>query len=378
MYSTLRIVITALFMLLVVAANSQSSDSLQISLLTVGPGKTVESHFGHSAVRVSIPSQKKDIVYNYGTFDFEAPGFLMKFLRGKLPYSLSVGRYSRFLQRYHSQNRFVQEQILDLSPGAKEQVLAYLDRNRLPENREYMYDFFFDNCSSRIMDVLQTSVPGITIDTTSKQELTFRQMLHPYLEELPWTRLGIDLVIGSRADVATTVDDQLFLPDHLAVWMDKVRLNGEQVAQPIYDVIQTREEKKTFSIPPLPTFGFLAVLLGLLTFWKSRWARSFARLCLGFIGVGGLVLMFMWFFTDHGATKYNYNVFWLSPLYLLVALKYYRKLTWVLIGIGVLILLLSLLNLGPQDFASPLLQLFVIATALVYQYLMSKESPLKA
>src|SRR5690606_6140033 len=153
--------------------------------------------------------------YNYGTFNSFTEGFIVKFLRGKLPYTLTVNTYGNFLREYNYYERAVIEQIFALSPQEKVAVIQFLRNNAKPENAEYMYDFFFDNCSSRVTDVLEASLDR-NIIYPDDDGLTYRQMIQASLVRWPWTRFGIDLIIGSKADQLTGIRGQMFLPDHLS------------------------------------------------------------------------------------------------------------------------------------------------------------------
>jgi len=137
------------------------TDSAKVSLLTCSPGSELYSKFGHSAIRVYDPYEGTDIVFNYGLFDFNTPNFYLKFIRGKLPYQLGIQRFYNFMWDYQSEGRKVVETPLMLDLAAQRKLLDFLEYNYRPENRQYPYDFFFDNCASRIRDVVEQS-PGLT------------------------------------------------------------------------------------------------------------------------------------------------------------------------------------------------------------------------
>ena len=130
------------------------SEAAQISVLTCGAGQELYTAFGHSAFRVQDPIQEIDVVYNYGTFDFRAPNFYTNFARGRLIYTLSRQRFENFLYEYEYEKRWVKEQILDLDQQQKNALIVFLENNYLPENRDYRYDFLYDNCSTKLPDVL--------------------------------------------------------------------------------------------------------------------------------------------------------------------------------------------------------------------------------
>ncbi|HNE28922.1 MAG TPA: DUF4105 domain-containing protein, partial [Saprospiraceae bacterium] len=196
-----------LLLVLPLTAGSQSaafplSDSSFISLITAAPGEELYSTFGHSALRVKDPARNFDRCYNYGTFDFDQPNFYLNFCRGKLLYYLNVERRRDFEYEYLMDRRTLREQTLDLDASQKQQLFDLLQENALPQNREYKYDFFYDNCATRIRDIVEKALLyQVFFDsTTTKKGTTMRQLLKPYLLDKPWTRFGIDLILGQAAD----------------------------------------------------------------------------------------------------------------------------------------------------------------------------------
>lgn len=137
--------------------NAQDSSRLRISLLTCTPGEELYSTFGHSALRVTDSNAVTDLVYNYGTFNFDDEGFYLKFARGKLLYYVSVELFRDFAANYQYENRGITEQVLNLSGEEKIRMRHFLEENLQPQNRYYKYDFFFDNCTTRLREYPQTS-----------------------------------------------------------------------------------------------------------------------------------------------------------------------------------------------------------------------------
>ncbi len=193
------------------------SQEARITLLTCSPGDELYSVFGHSAIRVQDPAYDLDWVFNYGTFDFSDPNFYTNFVKGKLNYILSVSEYHHFEYSYAMENRWIWEQELNITPYEKQYLFDSLRINRLPENRYYLYDFFFDNCATRIRDIFTEALErDILYDYQGlEQGQTFRELLMPYLAEKPWAKLGINLGLGLPADKRATPWDYMFLPDHM-------------------------------------------------------------------------------------------------------------------------------------------------------------------
>ena len=169
-----------LYILFVLASVTHAQDfgpNTKISLLTFGPGNDLYSKFGHSAIRLNDPSQGLDLSYNYGTFDFDTPNFYGKFVRGKLDYILSVDRTAPLLRYYKRTGREVIEQDIILDEVAVQGIAAFLIDNYKPENRTYKYDFFYDNCATRLRDIIEDQLKGQMvykeISMTSKQCFAF-------------------------------------------------------------------------------------------------------------------------------------------------------------------------------------------------------------
>ena len=131
------------------------SDSSRVTLLTVAPGDELYSAFGHTGIRVTDYKNNFDVVFNYGTFDFNQPGFYTNFIKGKMRYMISTDRFDNFMDAYIYEKRSVTEQELNLTTSDKQKIFAFLYNNALPENREYYYDFFWDNCATRPRDVFE-------------------------------------------------------------------------------------------------------------------------------------------------------------------------------------------------------------------------------
>ena len=242
-----RLIILIGILLSPLVSIGQISSSTQISLLTCDPGDALYSTFGHSAIRVFDPNQDLDIVYNYGTFDFDEPNFYTKFLRGKLLYKLSRYGYSSFLNEYHREKRAIREQVLELDSLQKISFINALEENYKPENQYYLYDFFFDNCSSRIRDLAENHIPGFSYSDTNTEEKTYRQMLDEYLGSKPWSDFGIDLIIGAVADDQADFRSQMFLPDYLHDHLEKGQVNSKNGNSLLitsgYKVLQFENEK---------------------------------------------------------------------------------------------------------------------------------------
>lgn len=320
----MRTFFLSLFLLSLSIGNAQTlSDSAQISLMTVAPGEFVYSTFGHSAIRVKDPQNRFDRCYNYGTFDFEQPNFILKFCQGKLLYNLDIEPYRSFEYGNLRDLRPMQEQVFNMDQTQKQRLFDLLQENYKEENRYYKYDFFYDNCATRIRDILQnTFFFQLQFDTTAlPQGATMRQLLQPYLNEKPWLDFGIDLVLGLPADRRATASNFMFLPDYVHDLLAKAKTN-EGVAlvksnrnipeEPLLNIRQPLSPLDR----PLWIMSFVAVI-GLLSMANPRTERVFDTIFWFVLGAAGLVMVLLWFATDHSATKSNLNILWAWPTHLL-------------------------------------------------------------
>lgn len=304
-----------------------------VSLMTVSPGAELYSTFGHSAIRIFDPSQNVDRIYNYGTFDFDQPNFYINFCRGKLLYVLDVERYKGFERGNAIDDRSMKEQVLELTPLQKERLFNLLEENALAQNRSYKYDFFYDNCATRIRDIVRNALYGqVQFDsTTVASKLTMRQLLRPYLVNHPWTGFGIDLVLGMPTDRVSGAENYMFLPDHLhdafgsATLSEGVNLVGQEFNIPkVYIAGKATEQSP---ITPFISMCLVAVL-GILCMFNAKSNRIFDFIFWFVLGIGGVIVFFLWFLTDHQATKNNLNLFWLLPTHLLVFWRTRKEGLW--------------------------------------------------
>jgi hypothetical protein len=330
-------------MILLAAGSSHAapdSSRLQVSLITCAPGAELYSVFGHTALRIVDSATNTDIIYNYGTFNFDDPDFYSKFVRGKLMYFLSQQSFPDFLYEYAYFKRGVTEQVLQLSQTEKKKIQSSLFENVREENRYYKYDFLYDNCATRLRDIIFRANKDKAFESTAFAEnrATFRDYLHNYLSraEMQWTTLGIDLLLGIGADKTMTIPESMFLPDYLAQGVSQSvqgtakLVERDQVHLPN---AQALPMKLPFWQTPLFFFSFLAFLVILPSFLRSKGMVSFQsimdRIIFVLSGLLGLVLLFMWFGTDHQSFANNINLVWAMPINLLVAFSLNRPRKWL-------------------------------------------------
>lgn len=316
-----------LFLLLVNSATGNPNPALsplaRVSVLTASPGPALYSAFGHNALRVVDPILGIDEVYNYGTFDFDTPNFYLRFLKGQLNYKLSVSSIGQFVFEYQSEGRQVIEQVLNLNPAEVQQIYNFLQVNRLPENAYYLYDFFFDNCATRIRDLVDLKLlPVWPEDPHPGPERSFRNMLNHYIVGTPWARIGIHLVLGMPSDRVATPWEYMFLPDDMKIAFDLATLPD---GRPL--VLHTSELIPLEFLPPSPGWFsptlilWLLVALGVALQWRKPLGRIFDKVFFSVLGIAGFVIFFLWFVSDHTSTDLNLNLLWVLPTHLYFIFK---------------------------------------------------------
>ena len=325
--------------ILAVTGRAQSDSSrLRVSLLTCSPGAELYSTFGHSALRITDSITGTDIVYNYGVFDFYDPDFYIKFVRGKLRYFLDQQAFGDFLYSYSMENRSVSEQVLNLDDTQKRNLQNFLFENLRPENRSYKYDFLFDNCTTRLRDlILRMSGTTLKTDIIRQPGKTFRDHLHHYLDlnRMYWSKLGIDLLLGARLDRPMTNHEAMFLPDFLEIGLDSIRYEKASLVaekKSLFERSVAAGQQQDWIFHPLIILGLFSVLLFILSRHKAEWSRSLLRVgdFLLFLvsGLIGLLLVFMWFGTDHTVCAQNLNLLWAVPTHAAAAFFIRSKSPW--------------------------------------------------
>ena len=346
--------------------NLDGFNNLEVSVLTCGQGDMLYSLFGHSALRIKDSERNYDVVYNWGTFDFDTPGFGIKFLRGQLPYALSVTTYNAFIQEYLRDERDVIEQIIIMSNSEKDALIKNLGVNMIPYNRYYKYDFYFDNCTTRIKDLIEGIKDTLAYGPSIKPEVTFRQLLHENLLGSPWTKFGMDIILGTLSDRQAGVEDQMFLPAYYMNYLSDAESNSEMIVQREDKLLEFDEEstKKQFW-SPFTIFSILLIieLLGFFLFYIAGdrgMLKFFDRLWFILISIACLVFIFMWLATDHLVCRDNWNVLWAAPWALLYfnTNKSLKRLCYILTTLASLAIFSSPLWL-PQYLAP---EVFLIAS----------------
>lgn len=359
---------------IIFSQNITLSNKAEVSILTVGPGDNLSDAFGHSAFRIKDPVNRLDVVYGYGEYDFDTPFFYLKFAQGKLNYLISKTKFNRFYLVYRDYyNRSLKEQVLNLKQNQKQDLYNFLVINYKPENRAYLYDFFFDNCATRIKDVAQKATHNAIDFNTPKNytEASFRDLIQNNLNWNTWGSVGIDMALGAVIDQKATPEEQMFLPENIYRFFESASINNGKPLVKKSTTLFKRKETKTANnilLSPISIFSIIAFVILILTyknFKNNQQSKWLDIILFSITGLAGIIMILLWFATDHSATKTNYNILWAFPLNIFVIGQFIKvkPAKWFVNYIKFLIIMLCLLTLhwviGIQIFAKALLPLLV-------------------
>lgn len=328
------------------------SDQAEVSIITVGPGANLYDCFGHSAFRIKDPAKGLDRAYNYGQFDFSEGGFVAKFSMGVAQYRLGAYPFVNFYNNYVQENRWLTEQVLNLSLEEKQAIYNALETNYLPENRKYIYDPFFDNCATRMRDIVKDVMGDAIIynsDHLTKTS-TIRSLVDENSYNHPWVDLGIDVALGAIIDKTATPEQYMYLPDYvLSAYANATILrNGSSVpavkqTNKLFesDYYEIRQEK----LSPTLVMIVVAVILIIFTvidYLKGSRARFMDFGIMFVTGLFGVFLLFLWFATYHKTTVNNLNILWAFAPNLMVAFYMIKREPpkWVRVYVRFLFILL--------------------------------------
>lgn len=365
-------------------------DSIDVSLLTCGPGDQVWSYYGHTALRIHDKAAGQDIAVNWGMFSFRQSNFVLRFVFGLTDYQMGIVPMNEFIYEYERQGRWIKEQRIVLSPEEKKTLLQAIDKNYLPENRKYRYNFFYDNCTTRARDVIFNAIhktnlrlPEETIATT------YRKEIHKWNESHRWARFGNDLLLGLHSDKAISITEREFLPDNLRQDLD-LTLRIDTVNNPIDNhskkgyialvdtsimiVTPVAEVVSQESVTPRMAAIAIAVVVVLLSVTELCKKKNFwwlDILTLLVTGIPGLVLLAM-VFSLHPTVQFNCQILILNPLNIVFLWHVYKKIRHGLLPSyynywGCLVIAGFLLGLNTQDYAEGM---NILACSLLARYIL--------
>ncbi len=303
-----------------------ATDAPRIGVVTMGPGDVFFERFGHDAIVVDDPALGDAISYNFGFFDLAEPGFVGRFIRGQMQYMLVALPLADDMAYYREVGRGASIQWLDLEPAQARQLAADLAENAKPEHARYGYDYYRDNCATRVRDALDRALGGRLrnqLDGRSTGD-TYRSESLRLASPAPWMWLGFDVALGPFADRPLSRWDQAFLPRRLADDLREVKLaDGGPLVASEQELLPQRQaaepESQARRIMPWLLVGLtLAVLVMVVARRAPRRTAAFAFAFWSLCGVVGLVLALSWAFTEHRALWANRNLLLFNPLCLLL------------------------------------------------------------
>jgi Domain of unknown function (DUF4105) len=302
---------------------SQSSTDTLVYLLTCGPGTETYSIYGHTALRIVMPENKTDTVYNWGVFDFDTPNFTWKFAKGRLDYMLIAESTKSFLSDYYYEKRYVLSQRMNIEPSETRKLVSLINENLKPENIKYRYDFFYDDCSTRIRDLFEKSFGDkLKYPPPELGKIpTFRDMVAKYQNPYPWLKFGVNLIMGSTADKKARFRDRMFLPIDMKDELSKSLIQRSEKRIPLLqnpvallNFEPPSVKQNFFSSPPFVFTLAIILIIILAALIKNRKAiRIMDIIVYAVFSLLAVLMVFFNFFTDHRQMQWNLNIIWLNP-----------------------------------------------------------------
>jgi hypothetical protein len=302
-------------------------DNCTISILTKAPGDEIYSWFGHSSILIEAPTQS--IVYDYGVFSFNSENFYSNFVQGKMDYLLYTSHFDRSLSFSEEENRTVKKLVLDLSNEQKASIISFLNYNSSPENRIYLYDFYKDNCATRIRDIVAWTTDGDFKSWAMNQESdgTFRELSNRALSRNLPIFFALNLIQGHIADSKTTLWDDMYLPSHLESAIkeyDALNSNEEILFQQVGSRFDIIEENNNHTI----LFFIVSLIISLIALIFKRLKRLHNSKIYGIYNiiiitvlmVLSFVMLYLNFFSGIEAGWKNENLIFLNPITTITAL----------------------------------------------------------
>lgn len=316
-------------------------DALEVSLITIGPGAQAYEAFGHNALVIRNRFNGASAAYNYGVFDFDQKNFYWRFIQGRMLYTMDLFAVEPMLADYIANDRTVWEQVLNLSADQKLALLDYLDNNARPQNKDYLYDYYRNNCSTKVRDALDSAgvLDGFIHQQTAAvfPGTTYRWHTRRLTVGTPPLYIALEAVLGRPVDRPISRWEEMFLPDKLRDFIrDATIISTSGQPVPLLKSERLLHRSSRFvdrTAPPNVVWKYLLagmVYAGVLMslgrrLSAGRWARkiwgALAVLWMAVAGFGGAFGIWAWFFTNHSAAAHNENLLSLNvALIALIAL----------------------------------------------------------
>ena len=359
----------------------------EISVVTAGPGTELYEAFGHSAIRIKDPMLQLDLIYNFGMFDFNQPNFYSNFVKGKLLYSLGRYPFEYFLISYQQDKRWVKQQVLNLTQNEKQAFFNYLENNALPQNSDYLYDPYFDNCATKLRDITASILKNKLDfnDENLPKNQSFRQLMNHEIPWNSWGSFGINVALGSKLDQKTTLEETMYLPKYVYKIFknSKITLNGksenlvkkEEILLDFEDLSPKTSVFSPFLIFLL--FSIMGVYITISDVKENKRTKWLDVTIFASTGIIGILIMFLWFFTNHSTTPNNFNFLWAFAPNFFISIQFLKENPpiWISKHAQLLLIFLSFIPiiwlLKIQEFPIPVIPL-VLLLAVRFWFLTHK------
>ena len=385
--SSLKCYILALsamvFSVNLVSSQDDNFNRYEISILSIGEGSSLADAFGHTGIRVKDSVLDNDIVFNYGIYDFNAPNFYSNFVKGRPEYKLGIQNYKNFVKGYFKENRYIIEHQLDFDKNSTLKIIELLIDNL--NNPYYTYDYLRDNCATRVADIIIENTDNKFKDEILKSEaiLSYRDLIHEKINENSWAALGIDLCLGAIIDKKINTRETFFLPENLMNYLDLY--DGDTINRNIiYSPKLKTSYRENLPSPLLINFilSLIIIAITIFNFKNNKWNKSLDTLIFLITGSIGILIIYLWFFSNHFAGAQNFNFVWAFPFNFAMILAIHKNKipNWSIGYIKLLIILIILLFLhwitGVQKYNLTLLPIFV-ALLIRYSFLAHQIKKIK-
>lgn len=320
------ILVFSLFFTNTAKGQTNSNDSVEVSLLTCAPHNEVYSLYGHTALRYHDLRTGEDLAFNYGVFNFKKPFFILRFLFGLTDYELGVIPYDIFREEYRKDGRSIIEQVINLTADEKQKLYEALKVNYRPENRTYRYNYFYDNCTTRARDMIENCINGTVKYATPKEKesnkVTYRQMIHEKNAGHPWAAFGNDLCLGVKADLGTSTRQQQFLPENLMNAFNNAEIitgnNKRPLVKETILAVNATPVQADVEFPLTPSqcsyiLLLVSIIIIIIEIKRRKTLKIWDVLLLTCQGLAGIIILAL-FFSEHPTTSTNLQIFLFNPL----------------------------------------------------------------
>lgn len=326
------------------------ADSIRVSLLTCSPHDEIYSLYGHTAIRYEDKASKTDIVVNYGMFSFKKPFFVARFVLGLTDYEMGIQDFADFCCEYQYFGSQVTQQEINLTPEEKGQLLKALQDN-YANARVYRYNYFYNNCTTKARDIILKSINGkIEYKNAIEKSVSFRDLIHGCNANYSWASFGNDLLLGFKADMQTTREEQQFLPDNLMRDFGQAKIvSADGSARPLVKNTEIIVKGNDYAIAGktkiTPQFVFitLLILMAAIVFAEIKTKKRLLWVDITLLLASGLtgLILFVMLFSEHPTTSTNLQILILCPLnlywaiYIIKNRRNERKLrkAWIFLSI---------------------------------------------